>query len=136
MNIDLIIAMAGSPPRPDRPFAITAQSNSITIGWSTSCDGGHTLSSFTVQYAEITDNDYYDYYYYFYYYPYPYPYHYSYRYIRNIDSTLRNYTITGLLPSTEYSFSVLAASLYARTSSYSSQVSITTLPPGKQSPQL
>lgn len=124
--------MLDSPPIPERPFAITVQSRSITIGWSESpCDGGHNLSSFTIQYYNIIPNDYdYDYYYYYHYYSPYYRYYYNYQYIRNIDSTIRNYTVSGLEPDTEYTFQVKAVSIYAAESSYSASVSISTLPPG------
>ena len=54
----------------------------------------------------------------------------SYTTIRDIDPARRNYTITGLQTNTYYSFSVQAVNLNARSSSYSTSLSATTLPPG------
>ena len=55
----------------------------------------------------------------------------SYTYIRDIDPARRNHTITGLQANTDYSFSVQAVNLNARSSSYSTSLSATTLPPGR-----
>ena len=105
----LRLLFSGSPPTPSKPFAIKPRSTSITIGWSESyCDGGHTLRNFTIQY--VYDSSFC-------------------RYIRGIDPTLRSYTIIGLRSNMRYSFRLQAVGLYS-TSSYSSRVSIYTLPPG------
>ena len=101
-----------SPPAPGRPFEVTAQSTSITIGWSESyCDGGHPIKSFEIQYYEASE-------------------YYSRRTIQYIDPTRRNYTITGLHPSTSYSFSIRAVSMNSQTSSYTPFRSVSTLEPG------
>ena len=107
------ILIPASPPTPGRPFAIKPQSTSITIGWSeSSCDGGHALSSFTIQYDKVYG-------------------FFLYRYVRNIPSAMRNYTITGLESNTLYSFRVQAVNVNSLTSSYSLAVSISTLSPGE-----
>ena len=103
----LIFAVA--PPAPGRPFIIKAQSTSVTIGWPEYCTGGHTLSSFTIQYREVIGS-------------------FSYHYVRNIDPSQRSYTITELETRTQYSFRVQAVS--TRTSSYSLTATASTLAPG------
>ena len=111
INLSILFVHAASPPAPGRPYVIRAQSTSITIGWPEVCDGGHGLRSFTIRYDRVVG-------------------YYSYRYVRNIDPSRRNYTVTGLVSSTQYSFWVQAVSLNSRTSSYSSSMSTYTLAPG------
>ena len=107
-----------SPLQPGQPFAISVQSTSITIGWTeTFCNGGHTVTSFTIRHRRDSGSSY--------------SYYYSYNYIRDIDPSRRNYTITGLQSNTYYSISVQSVDLYAVSSSFSSAVSVTTLPPGR-----
>ena len=106
----------GSPSPPNRPFVISVQSTSITIGWTeASCNGGHTVTSFTIRHRRGSGSSYY----------------YSYNYIRDIDPIQRNYTITGLQSNTYYSISVQIVNLYGVSSVFSSAVSVSTLPPGK-----
>lgn len=103
-----------SPPSPDRPFLIKAQSTSLTIGWSeATCNGGHTVNNFNIRFIQSSS--------------------YTYTYIRDIDPLRRNYTITRLQANTDYSFSIQAVNLRAQSSSYSSSFSATTLPPGRHS---
>ena len=100
------------PPPPGRLSSVKVQSMSITIAWSASlCDGGHTITSFTIRYKMQG---------YFYYY----------RYIRNVDPNLGNYTITGLEPSTLYAFQVQAVNEDSIGSYFSSRLFVSTLPPG------
>ena len=104
--------ISASPPTPGRPFEIKAQSTSITVGWSeSSCVGGHPITSFDLQYDQLTG-------------------YFIARTIRNIDPTQRNYTVTGLQSSRFYTFRVRSVSVNSRTSSYSSSASIATLAPG------
>ena len=103
-----------SPPAPGKPYLIKAQSSSITIGWhEAACNGGHTVNNFVIQYRQSSSSNYY-----------------SYTYIRNIEPARRNYTVVGLQSSTYYSFSIQAVNLLSSSSSYSSSLSATTLPPG------
>ncbi len=114
IGIDQSMLISASPPSPDRPFEIKAQSTSITIGWSKSlCDGGHPIISFDIQYDQLTG-------------------YFSARTLRNIDPNRRNYTVTGLQSSRFYTFRVRAISANFRTGSYSSLVSIATLAPGME----
>ena len=78
------------------------------------CDGGHGLSGFQIQYRYSSS----------------YYYYYNYDYIYGISSDVRNYTISNLLPQTEYLFNVKAYSSHGRQSQYSSYVRATTLPEG------
>lgn len=108
----LYYTYAGSPPSPGQPYVIIAQSKSVTIGWPEMCDGGHILKSFTIQYDREIGS-------------------YPSRYINDVDPSRRNYTITGLEPSTDYIFKVRSVSFNSRTSRFSSSVSVDTLAPGK-----
>ena len=103
------------PPPLGRPSAIKRQSMSITIGLSDLiCDGGHTISSFTIRYKMQS-------------------YFSTFRYIRNIDPNRRNYTITELEPSSLYAFQVRAVNVDSIGSYFSSRLFVSTLPPGKYS---
>ena len=104
-----------TPPPLGRPFAIKTQSMSITIRWSDLiCDGGHTISSFTIRYKKQT-------------------YFSNFCYIRKIDPNLGNYTITELEPSSLYSIQVRAVNVDSIGSYFSSPRFVSTLPPGKYS---
>ena len=93
---------------------IKTQSMSIIIGWSDLlCDGGHTIRSFTIRNRMQTYFSYF-------------------HYIRNIDPTLRNYTITGLEPNSLYSIQVQTVNTGSIGSSFSSPRFVSTLPPGKR----
>lgn len=107
-----------SPPPPTRPTALEVTGNSITIGWNEpECDGGHILSSFTIQYFESDSNPFF-------------PFFGTFLYVRNIDPARRNYTITGLDPDTSYDFRIQAVGVDRRTGSFSVAATIVTLPPG------
>lgn len=113
MTVFLTFSVA--PPPLGRPSAIKTQSMSITIGWSDLiCDGGHTISSFTIRYKM---QSYFSYF----------------RYIRNIDPNLRNYTITGLEPNSPYAFQVRTINVDSIGSYFSSPLFVSTLPSGKYS---
>ena len=101
---------AGSPPTPSRPTIVAVKGNTVTIEWSQAvCDGGHIPQSYTIRYRRSSS-------------------YYSYIYIRQI--TQSRYRITGLSYSTSYQFWVSTATVDSRTSSYSSSVTISTLPRG------
>ena len=103
---------SASPPTPARPIEVSAQSTSITIGWSESeCNGGHPVISYDIRYYPSSE-------------------YVSRITIQNIDPMRRNYTITELQSSTFYMFQVRVVSVYSRTSSYSPLISISTLSPG------
>lgn len=55
----------------------------------------------------------------------------SFVFIRDIDPSQRNYTVTGLDPDTSYSFRVQAISVDRRGGSLSASVEVVTLPPGR-----
>ena len=103
-----------SPPAPSPPYAISVASTSITLGWDVYvCDGGHRVASFTIQYTTGTSF-----------------YSFTTETIWNIHRSLRNYTITGLQPDTEYRFRIQAVSFDLSTGFYSRPILIRTLPPG------
>ena len=108
-----------TPPPPSRPTELKVKSDSITIGWNESqCDGGHKLDSFTIQYLDADD-----------------PFFSSIVYIRNIDPSRRNYTITDLDPSTSYRIGIQAVSVERRGGAYSPFANFVTLPPGMVQPE-
>ena len=110
--------LSDSPPAPSRPTVVKVQSDSITISWNEAeCTGNHNLRSFTIQYFETDSNPFFLFFG-------------SFMYIRNIDSTRRNYTISNLDPVTSNSFRVQAVSVDGRASSYSPTAEVFTLPPG------
>ena len=107
---------AATPQRPSRPVVIKTQSNSITVGWDQPlCDGGHTVIEFDLQYYDssksffdrVTVN------------------------VPHIEPSVRNYTATGLEPSTPYQFRVRVLSSDLRNSAFSIVRQITTLPAGR-----
>lgn len=101
---------AGSPPTPSRPTIVAVKSNTVTVEWSQSvCDGGHTSQSYTLRYKRSSSYS-------------------SYSYQRQI--TEKRFKITGLSYSTSYQFSVSTLTVDSRSSSYSSAVTISTLPRG------
>ena len=113
-----LLLFSGTPPSPSRPSALEVKQNSIAIKWDEAqCTGNHIIQSFTIRYLETDSSPFF-------------PFFGSFRYIRNIDSTPRNYTITGLDPETSYTFQVRAISVDGRISSYSASAEILTLPPG------
>ena len=106
------------PPPPSRPSPLEVKQNSIAIKWDEAqCTGGHIIQSFTIQYLETDNNP-------------IFPFFGTFWHIRNIDSTQRNYTITGLDPETSYTIGVQAISVDGRISFYSASAEILTLPPG------
>ena len=117
--IDARVAfISDTPPAPSRPSALEIKQDSITIEWDENqCTGGHTIQSFTIQYLETDINPIFPFFGFFW-------------HIRNIDATLRNYTITGLDPETSYTIGVQATSVDGRVSFYSASTEIVTLPPG------
>ena len=103
----------GYPPSPSSPSAYEIKSTSITIDWSqSSCDGGHVPKAFNIRYRRLTSTST------------------TYSYITVVDNSERRHKITGLSPSTLYEFSVQTITFDARTSSYSTKASFSTLPPG------
>ena len=92
-------------------------STTATISWSMiPCYGGHDLQYYTIKIGYRYRCSYYsslaDY------------------YINSIGARLMNYTILGLTSNTNYQISVRAEGQESTCSSYSSAITITTLPPG------
>ena len=113
-----LLLFSDTPPAPSRPSALEVKQDSIAIEWDEDqCTGGHTIQSFTIQYFETDNNPIFPFFGFFW-------------HIRNIDGTLRNYTITGLDPETSYSIGVQTTSVDGRVSFYSASAEIVTLPPG------
>lgn len=122
-NLNIVIFftyhLPDTPPAPSRPSAMEVKQDSITIKWDESqCNGGHIIQSFTIRYLETDSNPFF-------------PFFGSFRFLRNIDPTQRNFTITDLDPETSYTIAVQAISVDGRASLYSSSAEILTLPPGK-----
>ena len=108
--LHIITTAAGTPPRPSRPTVVAVKGNTVTVEWSQSvCDGGHIPQSYTLRYKRSSSFS-------------------SYSYRRQI--TEKRLKITGLSYSTSYQFSVSTLTVDSRTSSYSSAVTISTLPRG------
>lgn len=111
-----VIPHTANPPAPSRPSPVHIGSSWIQLRWDDpECDGGHHISSFTIEYSDDVDTP-------------------SYRrenqYIRNINRALRSYTITNLRHSTEYKVRIQAISADTVSGSWSTENTIVTLPPG------
>jgi hypothetical protein len=118
MNFTLMLLFSDAPPAPSRPSALEVKQDSITFKWDEAqCTGGHFIQSFTIQYFETDAIPIFPFFGFFW-------------HIRNIDGTLRNYTITALDPETSYTIGIQATSVDGRISSYSASAEILTLPPG------
>ena len=108
------VSGAGSPQRPSRPTLLKVTDTTVTFSWQENeCNGGHFVESFSIRYGLPTIF-----------------FFRSYSYIQGIDGDQRNYTITGLTPSTTYEVSVQAVSTDSATSSYSLSTTFTTLTEG------
>jgi len=111
----LYFPISDVPPRPSVPYALRLTSSAMVLGWDElDCDGGHTVTGFTIRYRKtfrefLTSVN---------------------MYVYNLDPTLRNYTIVGLEPYTSYNFSVRAISDEFLPSEFSLENIITTTPEG------
>jgi len=106
----------GFPARLNRPIINKVESTSIEISWSPpECSGGHNIIEYNLRFFEENLSRFLD-------------------FVYHITET--SYTITDLLPATEYTFSVQSVDEDGRTSSFSSRTSAVTLPPGNKSTTL
>ena len=105
----------GQLPPPDGLFIIDRKSTNVTIGWSVSgCRGGHTLTSFTIEYQRtLNTNNFF-----------------PILNVRDVNPNRRNFTITDLDSNVFYSFRVQVLNENLTSSAYSLPISISTLPPG------
>lgn len=107
------ISFVVSPPAPSRPQVLKVTDQSVTVAWDENeCNGGHNLDSFTIRYS-VPSSFFFR----------------SYAFISGVRQ--KNYTITGLNPSSSYEVSVQAVSVDGIRGSYSASVGLTTLPPGE-----
>ena len=114
-NVALTISYIGSVPQPSRPTYSKRGGNFVTLTWGESfCDGGRKISNFMIRYRRSS-----------YYYS-------SYSYITISNPAQRSYPVRGLSSSTTYRFGILATAIDGTTSSYTSDVYITTLPSRKK----
>ena len=110
----LTIFYIGSIPQPSRPTYSKRGGNFVTLTWGESfCDGGREISSFMIRYRRSS-------------------YYYSYSYITVSNPAQRSYPVRGLRSSTTYRFGIQATAIDGTTSSYTSDVYITTLPSRKR----
>lgn len=104
------------PPRPSSPYPVRVTSTSVTLAWDEpDCDGGHTVTGFTIRYRKtfqeyLTVIN---------------------MYIYNVDPSYRNYTVIDLETFTSYNFSIQAISSEYRPTEFSLDNIITTATAGR-----